>query len=305
MNEHVLLIGHGTVEDLDDLAPFLDKIRRGRPTPPELLAEVRRRYEAIGGRSPLLTISRAQAAALSKKRATPVHVAMRLWRPFVKDVFAEIIRQGCTDLRVVALAPYSASVYTSEVGRLAAEAKSRGEAVPRLFAAGNWGLAPSLVRGFAGVLEQALLCLDEARRARAHVLFTAHSLPLFVVRSGDRYADEVAATAAAVVAACALSNPHRVAFQSQGMTSEPWLGPDLREAFAAIVSEGGSDVVVCPIGFLTDHVEILYDLDIEARTIARELGLSMTRTESLNASPALTNALSEAVDAAVPLSHEA
>lgn len=301
MSEHVLLIGHGTVEDLDDLPAFLDIIRRGRPTPPDVVDEVRRRYQAIGGRSPLLDISRAQAAALSALLGKPVHLAMRLWRPFVKDVFSDILKTDCTELSAVALAPYSASVYTAEVARVAAEARARGETVPRLLGAGNWGLSPSLVRAFADVLRRALENLPEDRRATAHVVFTAHSLPMFVIRGGDPYADEVAATAGAVVAACALPNPHRLAFQSQGMSADPWLGPDLRAAFTEVAGKGGRDVIVCPIGFLSDHIEILYDLDVEAQAIASELELTLTRTDSLNAAPALVDALAEAAKSAHPL----
>jgi ferrochelatase len=299
--DDVLLVGHGTLEDLDDLPAFLSNIRRGRPTPPELVAEVRRRYQAIGGKSPLLEISRMQAAALAEKLGRKVHLAMRLWHPYASDVVRELVAKGVRELSVVALAPYSAGIYAGDVARFLSEQRATGVAVPLLRGAPNWGLAPSLVRGFVEALTASLARLPPERRAAAHVLFTAHSLPVAVLRQGDPYETEVLATARAVASEAGLANPHRVAFQSQGMTQDPWLGPDLRSSFAAIAAAGARDLVVCPIGFLTDHIEILYDLDIEAAALARELGLSFTRTESLNASATLVTALAEAVGMASPL----
>jgi len=133
--------------------------------------------------------------------------------------------------------------------------------------------------------------LPEARRTGAHVLFTAHSLPLAVVKQGDPYPDEVKATAEAVATRAGLSNPWRVVYQSQGATPDPWLGPDVRESLSSVAATGATDVVVCPIGFLSDHIEILYDLDIEAKGQAEAAGLTLSRTASLNSSGALAEAI--------------
>jgi ferrochelatase len=148
-----------------------------------------------------------------------------------------------------------------------------------------------LVEGFARALEETLRRLPDARRASAEVFFTAHSLPVSIVEKGDPYPNEVLATAKAVAAAAHLTNPWRVVYQSQGATPDPWLGPDVRESLSAIAESGAKDVIVCPIGFLGDHVEILYDLDIEARAFAESLGLAFTRTMSLNASASLVAAI--------------
>lgn len=284
----VLLLGHGTVENLDDLPPFLVNIRRGRPAPPELLTEIRRRYEAIGG-SPLLRISRELAQAVAGSTGARVHLAMRFWHPFAKDVLREI--GDAPALRVVPLAPYSGPVYAAEMRALADKARAEGLTVPDLTCAPSWGSEPLLLDAFAGRLQKALAALPDARRRDAHVFFTAHSLPMGVIRGGDPYPNEVRAAAEAVAARAKLENPWRVVYQSQGATADPWLGPTVRESLLEIARAGAKDVVFSPIGFLSDHIEILYDLDVEARAEAEQAGLGYARTESLNASADLVQAI--------------
>jgi ferrochelatase len=294
----VLLVGHGSVEIADDVPPFLVNIRRGRPASQELVAEVQRRYEAIGGRSPLLDISKSQAQKLAARLGVPVRLATRFWHPFVKDVLGEVLRSGCRELAVVALAPYSGHVYGREVERLLHEIAGQAVSPPRLSLAPNWGTEPALVTGFARALSGAVHALPAERAEAAHVVLSAHSLPEAIIRAGDPYQSEVEKTARAVVEAARISNPWRVAFQSQGASHEPWIGPDFRQTFEAIADEGGRDVIVCPIGFIADHVEILYDVDIEARSLAEIFGLSLTRTASLNDGPAILEALTSVATAA-------
>jgi len=288
--EAVLLLGHGTVEDLDDLPPFLSNIRRGRPSPPELVAEIRRRHQAIGG-SPLLRISRELAQNLAQKMGSSVHLAMRFWHPFAKDVLGEIASAGCDVLRVVPLAPYSGHVYAGEMQRVAEDLRASGVMPPALRCAPNWGAETLLLDAFAAALLEALARLPETRRSAAHVFFTAHSLPLAVVRQGDPYADEVQKAAEAIAARAAITNPWRVVYQSQGATPDPWLGPNVRESLRDIAEHPAKDVVFCPIGFLSDHIEILYDLDIEAKALAEKAGIAYARTASLNASPRMVDAI--------------
>jgi ferrochelatase len=285
----VLLLGHGTVENLDDLAPFLVNIRRGRPATPELLQEVRRHYAEIGG-SPLLRISRELAAALERAMGARVHLAMRFWHPFAKDVLRGM-GPSKGPLRVVPLAPYSGALYAAEMRALADAARADGFEPPALACAPSWSTEPLLLGAFADRLTATLFALPEPRRSAAQVLFTAHSLPVAVIRQGDSYALEVASAAAAVAARAKLVNPWRVVYQSQGATEGPWLGPTVRESLLEIAGQGGRDVVFCPVGFLSDHVEILYDLDIEARAVAERAGLAFSRTRSLNASPDLVAAI--------------
>jgi protoporphyrin/coproporphyrin ferrochelatase len=289
-HDDVLLLGHGTVENLDDLPPFLANIRRGRPAPPALVDELRHRYTAIGG-SPLLRISRELAAAVERALGVRVHLAMRFWHPFAKDVLRELGPAGGRTLRVVPLAPYSGPVYAGEMRALAEAARSEGLDPPGLACAPSWGTEPLLLDGFAERLRVTLAALPQERRKSAHIFFTAHSLPLAVIRQGDPYPKEVSAAAEAVALRAGLANPHRVVYQSQGATPDPWLGPTVHESLLEIAGHGAKDVIFCPIGFLSDHIEILYDLDIEARAHAERAGLSFHRTESLNASPPLVAAI--------------
>jgi ferrochelatase len=293
-NEHVLLLGHGTVENLDDLPRFLANIRHGRPVPASLLEEVRRRYDFIGG-SPLLRISRELAEKLAREIARPVHVAMRFWHPFAADVLQQVSRTGATALDIVPLAPFSADLYAAEMRRLAGEQQRRGLAPPTMRFAPSWGLEPRLIESFADELLQVLEGLDPARRAGAHVFFTAHSLPVSVVQKGDRYPDQVKSTAEAVCARANLGNPKRLVYQSQGASEGAWLGPGIRESLLEVAALGARDVVLCPLGFLSDHVEILYDLDVEAKEWAHAAGIELRRTRSLNASDGLVRALAGVV----------
>jgi ferrochelatase len=174
---------------------------------------------------------------------------------------------------------------------LADAARADGLEPPALACAPSWSTEPLLLDAFAQRLKAALLALPEPRRNTAQVFFTAHSLPVAVIRQGDTYATEMAAAAEAVAARANMANPWRVVYQSQGATAGPWLGPTVRESLLEIAEQGQKDVVFCPIGFLSNHVEILYDLDVEARAEADKAGLSFSRTTSLNASPELVAAI--------------
>ncbi len=287
----LLVIAHGTVDDLDDLPAFLATIRRGHAAPPELVAEVRRRYEAIGGRSPLNDICREVTRKLGERLGLRAAFAGRLWSPKPEVVLAELAAEGVSRVVVVPLAQHSAALYVDAVRRAAAGPMS-------VAGPPNWGQEPELIHAFAGNVTRALAAVPERVAARTRVLFTAHSLPLAVLRGGDPYEREVRASASAVATAVGASMPPwEVIFQSQGMGGGEWLGPDVRSSLERHASEGVKHVLFAPIGFLADHVEVLYDLDIEARGWAEERGMTYSRTESLNASDPLIEALAVVVHA--------
>jgi ferrochelatase len=285
MRDGVLLIGHGSVESEADIPEFVRNIRRGRPTPQSVIDEVTHRWRAIGG-SPLLQITHAQAEALSKRLGLEVAVGMRLFRPWAKDAVAELAKHGVERVISLPLAPYSVHVYHATAREACAAAGVSCIEVP------PWGEEPALLDAFAASIRRSLDALPEGRGQGAHVLLTAHSLPTRVVQAGDQYEAQVRATAAGVMRSLASAQTRfHVAYQSQGMDGGEWLGPDLRAAFDTIAAEGARDVVVCAIGFLADHTEVLFDLDIEARAWASERGLTLSRAESLNASPRFIDAL--------------
>ncbi len=285
----VLLVSHGTVDDLDDLAAFLTTVRRGRPAPTELVEELRRRYEAIGG-SPLNAINAAVGEKLGRRLGAdvPVAVANRLWRPFVRDVLGAVARGSAQRVVVVPLAQHSAHVYADDARRGA-----EGLGV-EIACAPSWGDRPDLCAAFAARIAARLEASPDRRRTT--IIMTSHSLPKAGVDGGDPYEKEVRASASAVEATLRArgklgllgdddGGPRvDMAFQSQGLAGHgTWLGPDLREALDAARARGHRHVVFAPIGFLADHVEVLYDLDVEARQMSEERGLSYARAASLNA----------------------
>lgn len=290
MSKGVLLLAHGTPESLDEMPAYLRLVRGGREPSAELVEEMRHNYAAIGGRSPLTDITRAQAAALQHALddGTPVFVGMRNWKPFIADALHDAAAAGVTGLVALPLAPQYSTLSVGKYKDAVERARPPGMTVRFV---DSWHDHPGLLDAFA----------DKARAAGApgawdEVVFTAHSLPERVVREGDPYAEQVAATARGVAARAGLVR-HRQAYQSAGRTPEPWLGPSLEQALGEIAREGARRVLVAPIGFVCDHTEILFDIDVQAQAAARAQGLTLDRTESLNTSPAFVRALADLVRA--------
>lgn len=283
----VVLLAHGTPESLDQMPEYLARIRGGRPPSPELIAEMTGNYRAIGGRSPLTDITRAQAAALQAELGdgTPVLVGMRHWHPFIADAVREAVAAGARELIGVPLAPQFSTVSVARYREALAEAAPAGVAVRCV---GSWHDHPGLIAAFA----------ERVRAAGAAdaVLFTAHSLPVRLIESGDPYAAEVETTARLVAEAAGLASYER-AFQSAGRTPEPWLGPSVEQALRALAAGGARSVLVAPIGFVCDHTEILFDIDVQAAREAEGLGIALRRTESLNTSPTFIRAVASLVRA--------
>jgi len=274
----VLLSYHGTVSSSDEVPAFVRNIRHGQPAPDEVVAEVRRRLEHIGG-SPLTRLSRAQAEALEARLGCPVRIAARLWHPYPSEVVSELAALGVTRLLSLPLAPQSVQIYHPGVEAAAAP---HGLEVVR---AEPWGHEPALIDAFVEAALEAASRL-EAPRDSLGVVLSAHSLPRRVVAAGDGYEREFRSMAEAVAGALVARGfgaaSIRVAFQSQGMGSrDAWLGPDIETVFGELAT-GHRRLLVAPIGFVTEHVETLYDIDVEARALAERLGF-----ERLERMPAL------------------
>ncbi len=317
MSAAVLLVSHGTVENLDDLGAFVTHVRRGRAPPQELVSELRRRYDAVGG-SPLNTINAEVARKLAARMDMRVAFANRFWKPYPREVLAALAGEGVTRVALVPLAPYSAPIYAADAKPAAA-----AEGI-ELVCAANWGQNGKLRQAFAARVAIALVQSGpSAARLPTSVVMTAHSLPRSVIDAGDPYEREVRAAAAAIAAAVDARFGHAphimVAFQSQGFAGAgadgrplPWLGPDLAAALDEARARGSRRVVFAPVGFLADHVEVLYDLDIEARQMAAERGLAYVRARSLNADDDFVEALADVaaltlatpVGAVMPSVHE-
>jgi protoporphyrin/coproporphyrin ferrochelatase len=290
----ILLSCHGTVENTDDLPAFLSNIRRGRPVPPHLVEEVRRRFEAIGG-SPLMRTTREQAAALAARTGLRVAAAGRLWHPYPKEALLRLAADGVRTVVSLPLAPQSVHIYHAPV-------KEAAGAIGGLdvIEVPSWGDEPRLIDAFLELIDEAIAKLPEEVRGGAPVVLSAHSLPQRIIDAGDPYERDFRAMAE-LVAARVRERGHeaRIAFQSQGATNDVWLGPDLPATFRALADGGARAVVVAPIGFVADHVETLYDLDIEAKGIAEGLGLAFARASAANVRPAFIDALESVARAAV------
>ncbi len=281
MSDAVLLLAHGAPERIEDVESYLAEVRGGRAVTPQVVEEVKHRYRRIGGASPLRRWTRDQSEALQRLLGIPVFFAMRNWHPFIRDVAPQI---RADRVAAICLAPQYSEM---SVGLYI---KRTVEAAPRLnlIWARSYHGEPRLIEAFAERLQP----LVGGQGLPPRVLFTAHSLPEKVLQSGDPYPEECRATAEAVAARVGLSR-YDFAFQSQGMTAGPWLGPTVECVLDRYAAEGVREVIIDPIGFVCDHVEILYDIDIGFREYGAARGVAVRRPESLNASPTFTQALAE------------
>ena len=291
MNVGVLLMAHGTPSSLDEMPEYLQLVRGGRPPSDELVAEMRHNYEAIGGRSPLTDLTMAQAAALRERLGAgiPVGVGMRNWRPFIKDAIEELAAAGATRIIGIPMAPQFSTLSVKKY--LDAATSSLPDGV-QFAAAPSYFSHPLLIDAFAERLRAADPRADEL------VVFTAHALPLRAIESGDQYAEQVAETARGVADRAGIAS-YAGAYQSAGRTPEPWIGPSIEELIDEQTGLGVRKFLVAPIGFVCDHTEILYDIDVQATRTAREFSASLRRTESLNTSPTFISLLEQLVRSAL------
>jgi ferrochelatase len=296
----VLLMAYGSPDRLDQVEAYYTDIRRGNPPPPELLEELLERYRAIGGGSPLSGIVERQRVALEAELArrgcpVPVYAGMRHIEPRIGVVVGRMVDDGIDGFVAIALAPQrssNAAGYRRAVeGRLA-----DAEDGPSYRIVESWHDEPRFIEALAAATRTALERTADPTTAR--VIFTAHSLPTRVVAEGDTYPQELARTAALVADRLHLDR-YEFAFQSAGRTGEPWLGPDLRDELRRLADDAVSEVVVCPVGFVADHLEVLYDIDIEARAVADELGLHLERAPSMNDDPTFIAGLADVAERAL------
>jgi len=299
----VLLLAHGGPDSLQDIEPFLRNIRGGRSFSLKLLEEITERYAQIGGRSPLLEISRRQARNLETELSASgkrfrVYLGMRNWHPFIRETMAEIKQDGVSRLVALCLAPQNSRMSVGLYFQRVQEAqKELGVEIPVTFVK-SWNQQPFLIEAFAEKLREAMAAFPTVEGSTVPVIFTAHSLPEKILAEGDPYPRETRETAEAVAQQCGIAD-WRFAYQSQGATDEPWLGPTVESVIEDLSNASHRQVIVAPIGFLADHLEILYDIDIEYRNFAQKRGIELRRTQSLNDSPRLIQALAAVVSKAV------
>ena len=279
MKPAVILMAYGSPSDLSDIRAYLEDIRGGRPVSDAAVEELTDRYRRIGGRSPLDDVTEAQRRALEKELELPVFVGMKHWRPRIAEAVEQALAGGADTLVGIVLAPHYSKL-SIDGYRERLEEALRGRAELRFVE--SW---------HAHELYVAVLA-DRVRGTDAHVVFTAHSLPSRILDEGDPYRDQLLETSQLIAERAGLDS-WSFAFQSESPTGEPWLGPDILDKLDSLDARGVERVLVCPIGFVSDHLEILWDIDIEARERAEELALELDRIESLNDDPAFIHGLAE------------
>ena len=294
----VLVMAYGGPNNLDEVEPYLLDVRGFRPTAPEIIHEVRERYRAIGGRSPILERTQAQAAALQTalNAASPgefkTFVGMRHWRPYIKDALLAMVGQGLLRAVTLAMAPHYSLL---SIG--AYHKKLDDASAPIVFARiDRWGLLWGYLEALAGRVREALERFPAEARDDVQIIFTAHSLPQRIREWNDPYTDELAATGTALMQRLG-PHPYHFAYQSAAMTPDPWLGPDAGQVIAELAAAGHKNVLIAPVGFVCEHVEILYDVDVVFKRQAEALGLRLERIEMLNTAPQMIDGLAGLVRA--------
>ncbi|HEU4683006.1 MAG TPA: ferrochelatase [Nitrospira sp.] len=298
----ILLMIMGGPDCLEHVEPFLLDVRGGRPTPPELVEEIRARYRATGGKSPAVGITRALARKLERRLNESgqgrfrVHVGLRHWHPFIQEAYADLLSEEPEQVIALCLAPQQSSLSTGAYRKKVEEARAALQSRCPVAYVGSWNRHPMLIAAFVEQIRKGLQAFPAEVRSHVPVLFTAHSLPQRIVAMNDPYPEEVRATVLAIEA-CFANRPTKFAYQSQGRSSEPWLGPTVESAIEELRREGRQQVLVAPIGFLCDHVETLYDIDIELKQFAARLGLHLERMPMLNDSDSLVDTLADVLAA--------
>ena len=293
----VLVMAYGGPNSIDEVEPYLLDVRGHRPTPSHVVDEVKSRYAAIGGRSPILEKTTAQARALEAALGGNGHfraiVGMRHWQPRIAQALAAFAGAGIERVVGVVMAPHY-SAFSIELYFKQVDAARGAVTVAPLR---EWHLLPGFLTALQDRIAEALGRFPEAQRSTVPLLFTAHSLPQRILESHDPYPAQLAETVRAIVARLEdeRGRVHRFAYQSAGRTGEPWLGPDVAATVEALAAEGHRTLLVVPIGFTCEHVEVLYDVDIELRDHARGLGLRLERIDMVNDHPAMIAGLAETV----------
>ncbi|MDT7896865.1 MAG: ferrochelatase [Armatimonadota bacterium] len=296
----ILLMAYGGPNSLDEVEPYYTHILRGRKPSAEMLHELMERYRAIGGKSPINDITFAQAQLLQERlntrppslvpRPVSVYVGMKHWHPYIAEAIERMASDGVTEAVGIILAPHYSRRSVAEYIGYATEALERLGNPIRFRFVESWATHPLLVRCFAEKVRKAWAQFDEAERDKVQLLFTAHSLPQRILEWNDPYPDELRRTCEAVAQTVGVSD---WLFAYQSASGTDWLGPDILEVLDELAGQGHRYVLVAPIGFLCDHLEVLYDIDIEATEKAQKLGIKLRRIEMPNTDPLLIGALAD------------
>lgn len=291
----LLVMAYGGPNTIDEVEPYLLDVRGYRPTAPEIIHEVRERYREIGGRSPILEQTREQAAALESalnqsRQDFKAFVGMRHWHPYIKDTLSEMQAQGIERAVGLVMAPHYSRMSIEAYFKRIAEAESPIEIAPIY----EWHLLPGYVDALVSRVCDALERFPEEVRSQVPVIFSAHSLPERILEWNDPYPTQLRETVDGVMQRLG-DQPHDFAFQSAAISNEPWLRPDVSALLERYAQQGQKNIISCPIGFVCEHVEVLYDIDIVYQKLATSLGVHLERIEMVHTSPQMIAGLAELI----------
>jgi ferrochelatase len=291
----LLVMAYGGPDNIDEVEPYLLDVRGYRPTAPEIIHEVRERYRQIGGRSPILEQTREQAAALEAALNTngqefKAFVGMRHWHPYIKDTLVEMQAQGIEQAVGLVMAPHYSRMSIEAYFKRISEAGSSIEVAPIY----EWHLLPGYIDALVKRVCAARERFPADVRSRVPVIFSAHSLPERILEWNDPYPGQLRATVDAVMERLG-EQPHDFAYQSAAISNEPWLGPDVSALIERYAAQGQKNIISCPIGFVCEHVEVLYDIDIVYQKLARSKGVHLERIEMVHTSPQMMAGLAELI----------
>ena len=296
----VLLMAYGSPNSLAEVEPYYQSIRGGRAPTPEEVRDLTERYRKVGGRTGLLEITQEIAAGLERhldEKGSPqyrVYVGMKHWHPFISDTVRKIAGDGVERLVALPLAPHSSKMSTGAYRDSVEEAVASLPSPMPVRHIESWHANPLYIEALVEKIRDAMKGISSPETSNMEVVFSAHSLPRRILQWDDPYPRELQQCSQAVAEAAGLAS-WRFAYQSASHTGEPWLGPDILETLADLASQGREHVLVVPIGFVSDNLEILFDIDVEAQELARGLGFNLRRIEMLNASPTFIEALADLV----------
>ena len=291
----VLLMAYGGPNSLEEIPGYLSDIRSGRSTSPTVLEEISSNYQQIGGKSPLLEITRQQIAAVSEK-LDPTQfrcfLGMRHWAPWIEDVVGQMLDEGITHAISFVMAPHFSKLSVAKYHAKIADGLAMYRGQIEFEHIKSYHDAPGLIEALAERVVAGIQSWPESEQRDVHVVFSAHSLPTRIMKMGDPYDSQLSETASLVAARAGLVEEQwSWSYQSAGRSPEPWLGPQLGEHISELAKHGVRRIVSVPIGFVSDHVEILYDIDIKAQQEAQELGIRLVRPPALNTDPLFIDTL--------------
>ncbi|MHB8567594.1 MAG: ferrochelatase [Nitrososphaerales archaeon] len=297
MKPAILLMAYGSPDREEDVEAYYTHIRGGRKPTSEELENLKSRYKVIGGHSPLFTITDSTAKKLNAKLGAKVYAGMKHWHPFITEAFNQISSDGVTDLLAIALAPHYSKMSIGSYQDSVMKANTEHGSKVKVSFVNEWHLNPVFIQKWQERIERAHKeKLGNVDRTQIFFLFSAHSLPERILAWNDPYKAQLLETANRLADTLGLApKQFGFAFQSAGHTSEPWLGPDILDKIKDLGKEGWKQILVIPIGFVSDHLEILFDIDVEAQQLSKELGIHLERTESFKDSDVLIDVLASVV----------